>query len=159
MIDKPKVYLDTSVISHLFQDEKPEAKGYTLEFWDKIKNGEFEVFISQIVLDEIGKASNEKSRLMMAAVNEIKCLSVPLSKETYLLSEYIISQKILPKSSFYDSVHVAAAITASCDYLATWNMKHLASEKTNEGIRLITLKNNYAQLQIVAPNKLLGVKP
>jgi predicted nucleic acid-binding protein len=50
---KPKVYLDTSVISHLFQDEKPEAQGYTLEFWEKIKKGEFEVYISQVVIEEI----------------------------------------------------------------------------------------------------------
>jgi predicted nucleic acid-binding protein len=53
MNKKPKVYLDTSVISHLFQDEKPEAQKATIEFWKAIKSGAFEAYISKVFLDEM----------------------------------------------------------------------------------------------------------
>jgi predicted nucleic acid-binding protein len=156
MFDKPKVYLDTSVISHLFQDEKPEAKGYTLEFWEKIKNGEFEVFISQVVLDEIGKASDEKNKLMMEAVNEIPYNFELITGYTYNLAEEIIHQRILPARCFDDCMHIAASITSNCNFLATWNIKHLANFKTNNGIRTLFLANRETPLQIVPPSFLIG---
>jgi predicted nucleic acid-binding protein len=153
---KPKVYLDTSVISHLFQDEKPEAQGYTLEFWEKIKNGEFEVFISRIVIEEIEKAPKDKVLLMNQALDAIKYTTIVLSDEIRELAEEIITAGILPSKSVNDSVHIAAAVKNNCDFLATWNIKHLANYKTNNGVRSLALNNKNISLQIVSPTFLLG---
>jgi predicted nucleic acid-binding protein len=43
---KFKVYLDTSTISYLSQDDAPEKMQETLEFWDDVKSGVYDVFIS-----------------------------------------------------------------------------------------------------------------
>jgi predicted nucleic acid-binding protein len=154
MNETPKVYLDTSVISHLFQDEKPEAQGYTLEFWEKIKQGEFEVYISQVVLDEIDKAPPEKTELMKRALAEINYLFEPLNEITFRIAEEIIQNGILPRRCFEDCLHIAAAITSNCDYLLTWNMKHLAKMKTNHGVRSLSLDNNNVTLEIIPPSML-----
>jgi predicted nucleic acid-binding protein len=140
----------------LFQDEKPEAKGYTLEFWEKIKNGEFEVFISRVVVEEINKASLEQSQTMMKALNEIPSINIHISTEVFQLAENIIDQHILPRRCINDCMHVAAAIFAECDFLATWNIKHLANFKTNNGIRTLSLDDKETVLQIVQPSFLTG---
>jgi predicted nucleic acid-binding protein len=156
MINKPKVYLDTSVISHLFQDEKPDEKEYTLEFWGKIKQGEFEVFISQVVDNEIRKAPAEKAEKMIAAISEIDHNEINLTDEIRSIAAELIKNGILPPKSVPDSLHIAAALVGGCDYLATWNMKHLANIKTNQGVRVISAINNYKELHIDPPVMFLG---
>jgi predicted nucleic acid-binding protein len=151
-----KVYLDTSVISHLFQYEKPEAQGYTLEFWKKIKNGEYEIFVSRVVFDEMKKAPKEKYDLMKYELDSIAHSDIPISDDVLDLSAEIISMKILPPKSINDSIHIAAALLGECDYLATWNMKHLANVKTNEGVRSLVVSEDFNPLLILTPNMFLG---
>jgi predicted nucleic acid-binding protein len=155
MNKKPKVYLDTSVISHLFQDEKPEAQGYTLEFWEKIKQGEFEVYISRVVNDEIKAAPPEKAEKMLTAVSEIDYSEIEITKDIEDFAEEIRNLRILPPKSIADSFHVAASLMGGCDYLATWNMKHLANIKTNAGVRTLSLSKGNA-IYILPPNMLIG---
>ena len=52
---KTKVYLDTSVISALFDERTPERLMMTSALWSKLSN--YEVFISELVLEELEKAS------------------------------------------------------------------------------------------------------
>ena len=47
---KIKVYLDTSVISYLDQQDAPEQMKETREVWERIKAGQYDVFISDVVL-------------------------------------------------------------------------------------------------------------
>lgn len=47
---KNKVYLDTSVISALFDDRTPERLSMTFALWSKLSD--YEVFISELVLEE-----------------------------------------------------------------------------------------------------------
>jgi predicted nucleic acid-binding protein len=156
MNKKPKVYLDTSVISHLFQDEKPEAQEYTLEFWEMIKNGEFDIYISRVVLEEIEKAPSEKREQMFVAIAKINCTNIEITDEVKLVASTFINKGILPPKSVPDSLHIAAALSGGCDYLATWNMKHLANIKTNQGVRVITAMNNYKELHIEPPSMFIG---
>jgi predicted nucleic acid-binding protein len=50
---KLKIYLDTSVISHLDQKEKPERMAESHKLWDMIKAGKFEVVISDVTITEL----------------------------------------------------------------------------------------------------------
>ena len=50
---KLKVYLDTSVISYLSQEDTPERMKDTLELWKDFANGKYDVYLSQVTLEEI----------------------------------------------------------------------------------------------------------
>jgi predicted nucleic acid-binding protein len=52
-----KIYLDTSVISALFDDRMPERKQLTEEFWEKLQ--EQEVYFSTVGKEEISFASGQ----------------------------------------------------------------------------------------------------
>lgn len=56
-----KVYLDTSVVSYLYQEDAPEKMQDTLSLWELFKEGVYEVFVSDIVFREIDRFSEEKS--------------------------------------------------------------------------------------------------
>jgi predicted nucleic acid-binding protein len=47
---KLKIYLDTSVISRLDQQEQPERMAESHKLWDMIKVGKFEVVISDVTI-------------------------------------------------------------------------------------------------------------
>ena len=50
---KLKVYLDTSVVSYLYQVDAPEKMQNTLDLWELFRNKTYEVYISDIVIREI----------------------------------------------------------------------------------------------------------
>lgn len=55
-----KVYLDTSVISHLWQLDAPEKMKETLDLWERFKSGDFDVYLSQVTIEEANECSDEK---------------------------------------------------------------------------------------------------
>ena len=63
MKHKLKVYLDTSVISALFDDRNPERKSLTESFFREIEN--YKVYISDFTIAEIEKTPNNEIRKKM----------------------------------------------------------------------------------------------
>ena len=56
-----KVYLDTSVISHLQHEDVPEKMRETLELWEQFRlRKDIEIVISDLVVREISQCSEPK---------------------------------------------------------------------------------------------------
>ena len=56
---KLKVYLDTSVISHLLQEDVPEKMADTRQLWEMFKAGKYDVYLSTVTLRELQKCSEQ----------------------------------------------------------------------------------------------------
>ena len=56
---KLKIYLDTSIISYLKQDDAPEKTGITLNLWEKIKTGIYDIYLSDVTITEINKCNKD----------------------------------------------------------------------------------------------------
>ena len=50
LIRKAKIYLDTSVLSYLKQDDSPERTAVTLKFWEELKTAKILIYIFQMLL-------------------------------------------------------------------------------------------------------------
>jgi predicted nucleic acid-binding protein len=50
---KPRIYLDTSVISHLDAPDVPDKETDTRRLWEDIKTGKYEVVISDLTIVEL----------------------------------------------------------------------------------------------------------
>ena len=57
---KPIIYLDTSVMSYLYQKDALEREEQTIEFWNVLKTGKYQVIIGSIAFDEIEQCDEEK---------------------------------------------------------------------------------------------------
>ena len=68
---KLKVYLDTSVVSYLYQVDAPEKMQNTLDLWELFKNKVYEVYISDIVIREISGCNKEKLKILLDYLDQI----------------------------------------------------------------------------------------
>lgn len=67
---RPQLYLEISVWNFYFADDAPEKKVITHRFFDKIKRGEYKIFVSDVVIEEIGRADNKKRQLLLNIIKE-----------------------------------------------------------------------------------------
>ena len=152
---KLKVYLDTSVISYLYQLDAQERMEDTLEVWEMFRNKKYDVYISNIVLNEISGCNEEKLNILLEYLNEIEYTVVETDENTVELAEKFIDFGILRQKSFDDCQHIAAAILAGCDIIISWNFKHIVNVKTVRGVKVITTLEGYKDLMIYPPSVLL----
>lgn len=149
---KLKLYLETSVWNFCFADDAPEKKEITLQFFNQIKQGEYEIFISDIVLTEIAKASEEKNAQLSELIAEYQPKKLETNDEIIFLSEKYIQEGALPERAEFDSQHAAIATFHEIDVLISWNLKHLANLKRMKKINSINLKEGYIkQLELMTP--------
>lgn len=151
---KQKIYLDTSVVSYLYQEDVPEKMQDTLKLWDIFKRQRYEVYISDIVLNEIYECNEEKLRILLNYLNQIEYTVIRTDKDTIELAEKFIDFGILKQKSFDDCQHIAAAILAGCDIITSWNFKHIVNVKTVRGVKTITTLEGYKDLLIYPPSVL-----
>jgi rRNA-processing protein FCF1 len=152
---KLKVYLDTSVISYLYQLDAPEKMKDTLELWELFKKGVYDVYISDIVLREIDGCDEEKLDILLDYLSQINYTIIETSEDTVELAEKFINFGILKQKSFDDCQHIAAAILSGCDIITSWNFKHIVNVRTVKGVKIITTLEGYKDLLIYPPSVLL----
>ena len=147
-----KVYLDTSVISALFDERNPERKSLTESFFKEIEN--FETFISDITIAEIEKTPDKQiKKNMKQKIEDFSVLT--LSDEIEELSIEIIQSGAINESYSEDAYHIAIAIINEMDFLLSWNFRHIVRKKTKVIIRMICTLSNLRQIEIITPAELL----
>ena len=78
---KLKVYLDTSVISHLLQEDVPEKMADTRKLWEMFKAGKYDVYLSTVTLREIQKCSEPKKTQLIDRLNEIQFTTLDITDD------------------------------------------------------------------------------
>ncbi len=152
---KLKVYLDTSVISYLSQEDALERMKDTLELWKDFVNGKYDIYLSQVTLDEIEKCSEPKRNVLYDYLSDIEYTKLEINAEILELAQKIIDMGILTPKSYDDCQHIAAAVVNTCDCIISWNFKHIVNIKTIRGIRAITNLEGYKGIDIINPSVLL----
>ena len=153
---KLKVYLDTSVISHLLQEDVPEKMADTRQLWEMFKDGKYEVYLSTVTLREIEKCSEPKKTQLIDRLNEIQFTTLDITEDITNIANKIIEMGILTQKSFDDCQHIGTAVVNSCDCIISWNFKHIVNIKTIKGVRAITHPESYKDIDIMNPSVLLG---
>ena len=148
----PRLYLETSVSNFYFADDAPEKKETTLRFFDKIKKDEYEIFISDIVVEEIGRASDIKRNMLLNVIKDYEPNRLIINEEVVELARSYISEGILPREKIEDATHAAVATVFEMDALISWNLRHLANLKKMEMINVVNMKKGYyKRLELITP--------
>ncbi len=152
---KLKLYLDTSVISHLDAPDVPDRMLDTQRLWEEIKSGVYDVIISDVVIDEIMRCPQPKRNNMLAFLAEIDYRRVSGSDEIDEIAAQIIQLGVLKEKNRDDCIHMGTALASQCNYIVSWNFKHMVNVKTIRGIRAITDLFGYTSIDIVQPTMLV----
>ena len=147
---KTNIYLDTTIISALFDKRTPERMSQTQQCWEHIDD--YNVFISELVLDEIKGASQPLQNEMLKSVSTFTLLYVTDDVQ-YLAKKYIESN-IFPEKYSADAIHMALATVNQIGILLSWNFTHLVKIKTRRMIALTNAMHNYNPIEIIAPPEL-----
>lgn len=153
---KLKVYLDTSVISYLLQDDAPERMKDTLALWEQFEAGKYDVYLSQVTLDEIDDCPEPKRTTLYEYLGKIRFTNLQLTQEAVDVAKRIINMGILTQKSQDDSHHIAIAVVNECDCILSWNFKHMVNIKTIKGVRAVSQLEGYKDIDIINPSALLG---
>jgi predicted nucleic acid-binding protein len=152
MRPKLKLYLDTSVISALFDERNPERKSLTESFFSGIDK--YEIYISPFTLAEIEKTPDKViKQKMIGKVSKFQVLNITRDIEEF--TDEIVLSGAINQSYSEDAFHIATAIMSEMDFLLSWNFRHIVRKKTKDIIRMITTINNLRQIEIVTPAELL----
>jgi predicted nucleic acid-binding protein len=149
---KLKIYLDTSVVS---QFDDSERGMITKEFFEIAKKADVELMISPMVQNEILRATPEKRQQLVTLIGLLPLTKLIVNAEADKLVERYISAGILNETHSADLTHIAYAVLAHCDYIVSWNMKHLANERTILRVHKFNSENELSKIIIVTPKQLI----
>ena len=146
-----KLYFDTSVIGGYFDDEFSEE---TVEIFNEVKNGTYDLAISDLTTRELTKAP-EKVRTLLQD-KEITFEQILVTQEAIELATEYVQEKVVGQTSFDDCIHIATATINKIDILVSWNFKHIVNIQRIRGYNSINLKNGYQTLEIRSPKDIIN---
>jgi predicted nucleic acid-binding protein len=150
-----KIYLDTSVISHLYAPDVPDKMADTLKLWDEIKLGKYSVILSEIVLSELDVCSEPKRSVMYLELANINKTVVSINDEAIMLAEQYVNFGGLALKNIVDARHIAIATVNVCDIIVTWNFKHMINFNAIRVVEAVNRKESYGLVHILSPTSLL----
>ncbi len=152
---KTKLYLDTSVPSFLFADDSPEKREVTIQLWDLLKLGLYDILISDVLLTEISKCERPLAQDLEDRLTELVLEIVSVNEDVYSLAQKYIDEGIIPQTYQDDALHVALATFNEADALISWNFKHMVKLKTIRGVNGINRMLGFKELEILTPQSLI----
>lgn len=154
-----RVYLETSFISYLtapHESRDPIAAAHqqiTIEWWSR-RRADFDLVVSQVVLDESSTGDPVASKGRMEALASLPRLQV--TDAAVALARTILSKGFLPQKAFPDALHIATATVHRVEYLLTWNCKHIANAEILPRIASLCEELGLTLPIICTPEELLG---
>jgi predicted nucleic acid-binding protein len=153
----PRVYVETTIPSFYCDPRTAPAvtlrRSSTRVWWQSAKS-QYELVTSEPVLDELAGGVPDQSTDRLALDQGLPLLSFDPAI-TEIVQVYIRHQ-VMPRDPAGDAVHLALASFHKCDFLVTWNCRHLANANKFGHIRRVnTLLGLYVPA-LVTPLEMLG---
>ena len=147
---KQRIYIDTSVVGGYFDDE---FSADTIPFFERVKNGEIIMIVSDILEAELLRAPDFVKKLL-ATMPELQTEKVRLSPEAIKLADKYIEAKVVGKTSRADCQHIAIATLCNADVLVSWNFKHIVNLDRIRGYNGINYQNGHKMIEIRTPKEI-----
>ncbi len=98
-------------------------------------SGNYDIFISDSVLQELNAGSYPQKEKIIGFVSTIPLL--PIADGLEQIIKFYIDNYVMPKTLVGDAIHLAYASYYDIDYLLTWNCNHLANANKRKHIQII----------------------
>ena len=157
MVMKPKIYIETTVISYLTAYTsrnliRAAHQQITKKWWES-RRQEFDLFVSETVLQE---ASGGDPQAAADRLNVVKGISIlKLDPVAVSFAQDLMMATPLPKKASVDALHIAIAVFGGMDYLLTWNCSHIANATFRSKIDLFCRSCGLEPPVICTPEELL----
>lgn len=152
-----RVYIETTIPSFYFEmrseAEMVARRNWTRQWWAAASSRD-EVVTSEAVVEELSAGDHPHRADCLAMVADLPLLAIePAFAETV---EAYIAHKLMPRDPGGDALHLALASHYRCDFLVTWNCRHLANANKFDHVRRINGILGLFVPALVTPLELLG---
>ena len=155
---KSKLYLETTIPSYLTSWPSRDLiiaghQQITKDWWKKRKRT-FDLYISQLVVDEAKAGNDEAARERLKAISGLPLLDI--TDEGERLAIRLVTSGVVPVKAATDAAHIAIATVHGMEYLMTWNCVHLANATIAKAVARICRQEGFEGPVICTPEELLG---
>ena len=152
-----QVYLETSIVSYLAARPSRSLimaahQEVTRQWWERRQR--FELYISQLVLNEAAGGDSAAARRRLALVRGMRQL--PVTPEVIDLGHALVMDGMLPPKAAIDALHIAVATVHDMDILLTWNCRHLANAELLGELARYLRGKGYEMPVTTTPEELMG---
>jgi hypothetical protein len=132
------VYVETSVPSFYFEtrtDPDLIARREWTRVWWSTASNRHDLVTSPAVIDELQRGDYPHRRDCLELIARLPLLAIEASVAEIV--ETYIARRVMPTDPAGDALHLALASLHRCDFLVTWNCRHLANANKFGHIRRV----------------------
>jgi len=156
----PSIYVETSIPSFYYEvrtePEMVAQRRWTREWWDDHSRN-YDLLTSIAVTDELESGSFNAKADALALISDLPLLDIDESIADTVAT--YIAHHVMPNDPAGDALQLAIASWHKCDFLLTWNCRHLANANKFGHIRRINTLLGLFVPALVTPFQLLGQDP
>ena len=154
---KPRVYIETTIPSFYYEvrtePEMVARRQWTRKWWETAGD-RYELVTSEAVIGELAAGDYPRAAERLSLIGSIPLIAVePTVAE--IVRAYIV-HRVMPTDPAGDALHLALASYHKCEYLVTWNCRHLANANKFGHIRRVNDMLGLFVPSLVTPLELLG---
>lgn len=154
---RKRVYVETTIPSFYFDSradvEMAARREWTRTWWDGFSD-DSELVTSTAVIEELSQGDFPAREDCLRLIERLPLLPVEPAV-TDIVRAYI-ARNLMPRDPVGDALHLALASYHRCDFLVTWNCRHLANANKFEHIRRVNGVLGLWVPALVTPLELLG---
>jgi hypothetical protein len=152
-----KFYVETTIPSFYHDTraslEVRSRRRWTRLWWDAPRSVGTILLTGYAVIAELDLTPGPKRRAALAFAKRLPVLED--SEPAQEIIQFYSLHRLMPADVFGDATHRALATLHKCDYLVTWNCKHLANPNKLDHIVRVNGMLGLATPKIVTPLQLL----
>jgi predicted nucleic acid-binding protein len=149
---KPLVYVETTIPSFYYDTRDSPAvveRRETTRTWWTHAAHRYELVTSSVVLDELARGKSDRVPLRVGLLHLIR--RIPFVPELAGIVQTYHAHKLMPVSPPEDALHLALASWHDCDFIVTWDSRHLANPNKAAHIRRINSRLGLPVPRLVTP--------
>jgi hypothetical protein len=154
---KPKVYLETTIPSLLTawpsRDLIIAADQQVTRDWWRTRRRDFELFVSQVVLDEAEEGDKTAAAARLAEIRGLPILEV--NDDVEKVARAVLDSGMIPPKASNDALHLAVAAVHRMHFLLTWNCRHLANAAISGQLAAACRQAGFEMPVICTPKELM----
>jgi predicted nucleic acid-binding protein len=154
---KKRVYIETTIPSFYFEvrteSDMVARREWTRAWWENASD-RYELVTSTAVLEELARGDFPAREESLRLIDRLPV--VPVEPDVVDIVQTYIVRKVMPDNPVGDALHLALASYHRCDFLVTWNCRHLANANKFDHIRRVNTLLGLFVPTLVTPLELLG---
>jgi hypothetical protein len=158
-MERPRVYVETTIPSYYHGTRSTPsiaAKQRWTRAWWAVAEEQFLLLTGAPVIEELESGPAENASAWISLIRPLPVL--PVSPAVLSIVDFYETNKLMPRDG-YDALHLAVSSYSQCDYIVTWNCRHLANPNKFAHIRTVNAQLGLQAPLIVTPLQMLESFP